>query len=172
MVQWIRQSATRKLQAERSGAVRQVADTLRAAAIYVVLVLMTQAACSSTASPSARPVASPVQAVQPSPSPFPTAPPSPSPSDSPEQPSPSSGQVQPSTVAVTLSRLPAGIYPVHLHSRCSGSQSFHITVLQSLRVSSGGSGSIYVSGSYFGRGLCLVVYSSPSLSALLATRSI
>jgi hypothetical protein len=68
--------------------------------------------------------------------------------------------------------LRAGTYPVHLHSRCSGSQGFHITVLQSLRANAGGRGSINVQRSYFGRGLCLIVYSSTSLTAVLTTRNI
>jgi hypothetical protein len=80
--------------------------------------------------------------------------------------------VAPASVAVTFSGLPEGTYPVHLHSICSGRNSFHISVLQSLVVSSGGGGSIEVPRSYFGRGLCLIVYTSPALSAVLTTRPI
>jgi hypothetical protein len=54
----------------------------------------------------------------------------------------------------------------------NGSQGFHITVLNNLRIASNGTGSIYVSNSYLGRGLCLIVYTSPSLSAVLTTRPI
>ena len=72
---------------------------------------------------------------------------------------------------VVFTGLPAGTYPVHLHSACNGSQQFHITVLQSLVVS-GGSGSIAVPSGYFGRGLCVIVYTSPSLARVLTTRHI
>lgn len=77
-----------------------------------------------------------------------------------------------STTVVNFSDLKAGTYPVHIHSRCDGRQSFHITVVQSLRVGAGGSGSIGVPSSYFGRGLCLIVYATPSLYAVLTTRPI
>jgi hypothetical protein len=73
---------------------------------------------------------------------------------------------------VAFSSLSTGTYPVHLHSRCNGSQGFHITVLQSLRIGAGGSGGIDVPSAYFGRGLCLIVYASPTLSAVLTTRPI
>jgi hypothetical protein len=76
------------------------------------------------------------------------------------------------SIAVGFSRLAAGTYPVHLHSICSGRQSFHITVVQSLAVGPDGRGTIHVPSSYFGRHLCLIVYTSPSLSAVLTTRSI
>jgi hypothetical protein len=78
----------------------------------------------------------------------------------------------PTSIAVTFSGLRAGTYPVHLHSICSGRASFHITVVQSLVVGAAGRGTIAVPSSYFGRGLCLIVYSSPSLSAVLTTRRI
>lgn len=73
---------------------------------------------------------------------------------------------------MNFSGLPVGTYPVHVHSICSGRQSFHVTVVQNLGVGSSGRGTIDVPSSYFGRGLCLVVYTSPSLSALLTTRPI
>jgi len=38
---------------------------------------------------------------------------------------------------VAFAGLPAGTYPVHLHSACDGAQRFHITVLQSLVVRQG-----------------------------------
>jgi hypothetical protein len=75
-------------------------------------------------------------------------------------------------VAVAFSGLPAGTYPVHLHSRCNGTGSFHITILESLHVTPGGTGSIQVPGSYFDRGLCLIVYGDSSLSVVLTTRPI
>ena len=72
---------------------------------------------------------------------------------------------------VVFSGLATGTFPVHLHSRCSGSQQFHVTVLQSLVVRQG-RGVISVPSGYFGRGLCLIVYTSPTLSRVLATRTI
>jgi hypothetical protein len=60
----------------------------------------------------------------------------------------------------------------HLHSQCNGSQSFHILVLQSLRVAMSGSGSIEVPRGYFGRGLCVIVYANSALSTVLTTRAI
>lgn len=72
---------------------------------------------------------------------------------------------------VHFAGLPAGTYPVHLHSACNGSQQFHITVLQSLVVR-GGSGAISVPSGYFGRGLCVIVYTSPSLSRVLTTKRV
>lgn len=76
----------------------------------------------------------------------------------------------PTTIAVTFGGLPHGFYPTHLHSRCSGLQGFHITVLQRLVVGADGVGSIQVPSSYFGRGLCVIVYSSPSLSGVLSVK--
>src|SRR6266568_3990064 len=58
--------------------------------------------------------------------------PSPSPSPSPAAPAP-----RPSTMPVAFAGLPAGTYPVHLHSACDGAQRFHITVLPSLVVRQG-----------------------------------
>ena len=78
----------------------------------------------------------------------------------------------PTSIAVTFSGLRSGNYPVHLHSRCSGRATFHITVVQSLTVGAGGIGTIDVPSSYFGRGLCLVVYTTPTLSAVMTTRQI
>lgn len=75
-------------------------------------------------------------------------------------------------MAVVFSGLPSATYPVHVHSRCSGNQAFHIVVVESLRVTSGGSGSIEVPRGYFGRGLCLIVYANQSLSTVLTTRPI
>lgn len=61
---------------------------------------------------------------------------------------------------------------MHLHSRCNGNQAFHITALQSLRIANGGSGTIEIPRSYFGRGLCVIVYSNAALSMVLTTREI
>lgn len=71
-----------------------------------------------------------------------------------------------------FSGLPAGDYPTHLHSACNGSQAFHITVLDTLDVGAGGSGSVAVPSSYFGRGLCVIVYANASLSRVLTTQRI
>ena len=78
----------------------------------------------------------------------------------------------PADVAVSFSGLPGGTYPVHVHSRCSGNQAFHIVTIESLRVNSGGGGSVEVPRGYFGRGLCLIVYGNPSVSTVLTTRPI
>jgi hypothetical protein len=72
---------------------------------------------------------------------------------------------------VTFTGLPDGSYVTHLHSTCSGAQNFHVTVLQTLVVH-GRSGTIEVSSGYFGRGLCVIVYASPSLTSVLTTRRI
>ena len=72
---------------------------------------------------------------------------------------------------VAFSGLPNGSYITHLHSVCSGSQSFHIAVLPTLVVR-GGAGSVQVPSGDFGRGLCVIVYGTPSLTTVLATRRI
>lgn len=78
----------------------------------------------------------------------------------------------PADVTVAFSGLRAGTYPVHVHSRCSGNQAFHIVTVESLRVGSAGTGSIAVPRGYFGRGLCLIVYANPALTVVLTTRPI
>jgi hypothetical protein len=45
-------------------------------------------------------------------------------------------------------------------------------VLNDLRVSSSGRGSIEVPRSYFGRGLCVIVYANASATMVLAARPI
>jgi hypothetical protein len=75
-------------------------------------------------------------------------------------------------MVVSFSGLAVGTYPVHLHSACNGAQSFHIAVVQSLVVHPGGSGSIAVASSSFGRGLCLIVYESSSLRTVLTVKRI
>jgi len=72
---------------------------------------------------------------------------------------------------VTFTGLPDGSYITHLHSTCRGAQTFHITVLQTLVVRARG-GTIEVSSGYFGRGLCVIVYASPTLASVLTTRRI
>lgn len=77
----------------------------------------------------------------------------------------------PASIAVTFTGVPSGTYPVHIHSICNGSQAFHIVVVQSL-AAAGGSGTIQVPSGYFGRGLCVIVYTSPAATRVLATRPI
>jgi len=78
----------------------------------------------------------------------------------------------PATLPVAFFGQPAGTYPVHLHSACNGTQKFHLTVLQGLSVGGDGSGSVEVPSSYFGRGLCVIVYTNTALSRVLTTREI
>jgi predicted lipoprotein with Yx(FWY)xxD motif len=78
----------------------------------------------------------------------------------------------PSGNAVSFAGLPQGVYPVHIHSACNGSQNFHIAVLQSLAVGPNGSGSIAVPAGDFGRGSCVIVYTNASLRAVLTARTI
>ena len=78
----------------------------------------------------------------------------------------------PSLQPVAFSGLTPGSYPVHLHSACNGSQAFHIAVLSNLVVGASRSGSLEVPTADFGRGLCLIVYSNPSLTAVLTVRRI
>jgi hypothetical protein len=73
---------------------------------------------------------------------------------------------------VYFSGLPAGTFPTHLHSQCSGAQTFHVTVLQSLVVNGAGAGAIAVPSGYFGRGLCVIVYTNSTLSRVLTTQPI
>jgi hypothetical protein len=138
----------------------RAADARTALAIgFAALSLMAVASCSSASPQASAPVESP-----------PTASPSASPSASPA--SAAAALAPPADVAVSFSGLPGGTYPVHVHSRCNGNQAFHIITIESLRVNSGGGGSIEVPRGYFGRGLCLIVYGNPSLSAVLTTRPI
>jgi hypothetical protein len=138
----------------------RAADARTALAIGIAaLFLMAVASCSSGMPHASAPVESP-----------PTASRSVGPSASPAS---ASAALAPSAnVPVSFSGLPGGTYPVHIHSRCSGNQAFHIITIESLRVSSGGGGSIEVPRGYFGRGLCVIVYANPSLSAVLTTRPI
>jgi len=96
----------------------------------------------------------------------------PSPSPSPAPASAPAAQPAPDEQPVGFSGLPSGTYPVHLHTICNGRQSFHIAVLGSLVVGPAGSGAIEVQSGYFGQGWCVIVYSSGSLVAVLATRPI
>src|SRR5579859_8236354 len=138
----------------------RAADARTALAIgFAALSLMAVASCSSASPQASAPVESP-----------PTASPAVSPSASPA--SAAAALAPPANVPVSFSDLPGGTYPVHIHSRCSGNQAFHIITIESLRVNSGGGGSIEVPRGYFGRGLCLIVYANPSLSAVLTTRPI
>ena len=96
----------------------------------------------------------------------PTQSPSPTPTPS------AASAAAPATRTVAFSGLPAGTYITHLHSACNGSQNFHVTVLQSLQISGSGTGSVTVPSSYFGRGLCVIVYANSSLTSVLTTRRI
>jgi hypothetical protein len=125
------------------------------------LSLVMASACASVPRSAAPPLGSPMAAS-----------PSPAPSLSPSPVSAAAALAPAANLAVHFSGLPAGTYPVHVHSRCSGNQAFHIVVVQSLRVSSAGAGSIEVPRGYAGRGLCLIVYANPGLSAVLTTRPI
>jgi hypothetical protein len=87
-------------------------------------------------------------------------------------PTPAEPVVVPATITVSFTGLKLGSYPVHLHLACNGAQSFHIAIEQSLVIDRGGSGRISVASSNFGRGLCLIVYSSPALNAVLTVRRI
>jgi hypothetical protein len=148
------------------------AEAVRRGRIFgaAALLLVVQA-CGSAPSASAAPpptaVASP--SAEPSPTPIPSLSPPPAP---PPPAKPEPVPAVPASLPVSFYALPTGMYPVHLHSVCSGAQNFHVTVVQSLSVGSGGSGSIQVPSSYFGRGLCVIVYTSNALSRVLATRRI
>jgi hypothetical protein len=134
------------------------------ALIAAALLLLTAQACTSGVAAAPNP---------PSPTLVLTAPtPAPSPSEKPPLPAMRNPSLVPTSLEVFFSGLRSGTYPVHVHSRCNGSRSFHIVVVQSLRIGSNESGAIPVASSYFGRGLCLIVYSSSSLSAVLTTRPI
>jgi hypothetical protein len=128
--------------------------------------LMVLCACvgaTPMAAAPASPAPSPEQAI-PSPAPRPPAPATSRPSAPAPRP--------PSTIAVRFAGLPFGTYHVHLHRVCSGNQAFHITIVPSLSVSRAGTGVINVASSYFGRGLCLIVYRNASLSIVLTLRPI
>jgi superoxide dismutase, Cu-Zn family len=85
---------------------------------------------------------------------------------------PTAAATSAATRNVTFTELHMGTFPVHLHSACNGSQSFHIAVLGNLMVNSSGTGTIAVAAGDFGRGWCLIVYSDPSLQAAAAMRAI
>jgi hypothetical protein len=78
----------------------------------------------------------------------------------------------PVTSQVVFAGLPPGVYPVHLHSACNGSQAFHIAVLSTLTVASSGSGAIDIPPADTGRGWCVIVYTNQSLSRVLTTRPV
>jgi len=129
-----------------------------AAALIVV------AGCSSSttaASPRVTPSPPPASA---SPSATPAAV-SPSPAKTPQP-------AVPSTATVYFSGLPSGVYPAHLHARCSGAQAFHLLVLANLVIAPGGAGSVRVPASYTGRGFCVIVYTSRTLTAVLTVKPV
>lgn len=109
----------------------------------------------------------------PAPSPVAAAPaaeitPSPSPAPGVSQPAPAA----PVAIPVTFSHISPGTYGVHLHSRCIGSQGYHLAYLPNLRVGPALQGSILVPSSDFGRGWCVIVYADARLSVVLTTRRI
>jgi hypothetical protein len=120
------------------------------------------AACSAAGPPSGE--KAPIPASEP---PTSSASPSPTATDLPQAQTPA-----PSNLLVQFAGLRSGTYPVHLHSVCNGTQTFHITVLQSLRVAPDGTRSVEVPAADVGRGWCLIVYTDPSLARLLAVRPI
>ncbi|MDQ6722199.1 MAG: hypothetical protein M3003_15580 [Candidatus Dormibacteraeota bacterium] len=140
------------------------------ALLCALLALFVVVACGADSAGTLGQLPSPL----PSPTPGVTSPAGPSPAPQLATPSPSRTPTSPApaTIVVSFSGLNAGTYPVHLHSACNGAQSFHIAVVQSLVVRQGGSGSIAVASSSFGRGLCLIVYGSPSLKTVLTVRRI
>ena len=120
------------------------------------------AACSAAGPPSGE--TAPIPASEP---PTSSASPSPTAADLPQAQTPA-----PSSHLVQFAGLRSGTYPVHLHSVCNGTQTFHLTILQSLQVAPKGSGSVEVPAADFGRGWCLIVYTDPSLARLLIVRPI
>ncbi len=78
----------------------------------------------------------------------------------------------PSALPTVFSHLPPGTYQVHLHSICSGSQSYHLAFLPNLDVGSAHSGQVLVPTSDFGRGWCVIVYADSALNVVLATQPI
>ncbi|MDQ6878305.1 MAG: hypothetical protein M3082_11585 [Candidatus Dormibacteraeota bacterium] len=139
--------------------------------VFALAALTLMVACRVDGTGTAGHLSTPVQSpdittpalVDASPSPRAT----PTPSSTPAKP-----VATPGAIAVSFSGLKAGTYPVHLHSACNGSQSFHIAIEQSLVIDRGGNGKVTVTSSNFGRGLCLIVYSSPALSTVLTVRKI
>jgi len=102
----------------------------------------------------------------------PTSAPEVSPTPTPDPATPAPAPPPPAAYTVTFAGLPAGSYPVHVHSICDGGQSFHIATVQSLQVDSGGYGSIQLASGYFGNSWCLIVYTNRSLTRVLSTRRI
>lgn len=130
----------------------------------LLVMIVVVAACSSQAAESAA-----------APAPATSSPVALSPSAAAATPTPTSKPAAtpppvPATVAVFFTGLRAGVYPTHLHSRCSGSQQFHILVLPSVVVGAAGTGMIAVPRGYFGRGLCVIVYASRAVTSVVATR--
>src|SRR5690349_7279637 len=109
------------------------------ALIAPALLLLTVQACSSGVAAAAIPASPTPVLMSPTPSPSPS-----------ETPAPATHNLilVPTSIGVFFSGLRSGTYPVHVHSRCNGSRSFHIVVVQSLRIGSTGSGAIEVASSY------------------------
>lgn len=75
-------------------------------------------------------------------------------------------------ITADFSGLTPGSFPVHLHSTCNPSQSFHLAVIGTLMVGQNGDGEILVPSQDFGHGWCLIVYSSTSLQSALTMQEI
>ena len=75
----------------------------------------------------------------------------------------------PADLTVTLGPLAPGTYTVHLHTICNGAPAFHITTLGFVR---GGQPMLTLPAADFGKGWCLVVYSDPSATRVVAYRPI
>ena len=131
------------------------------AVLLSVLAGVALAACSTAAAQA------PLAATS-SPSPIPTA----AAPASPPSLSAAAAIAPPDDVAVSFSGLHAGSYPVHVHSRCNGGQAFHVITVGTLGIGSNGTGAIAIPRGYVGRGLCAIVYATPSLAAVLTTRPI
>lgn len=78
----------------------------------------------------------------------------------------------PSALPIGFSNVPPGTYAVHLHSMCSGRQTYHLAYLPDLAVGSAHTGQILVPAADFGRGWCVIVYSDAARNVVLATHAI
>ena len=79
---------------------------------------------------------------------------------------------RPLTLPITFAGLRPGSYPVHLHSKCSGSQTFHLAYLPTLHVGALSAGTILIPRADFGIGWCLIVYTNTSRPTVLTVRRI
>src|SRR5205814_4523644 len=73
----------------------------------------------------------------------------------------------PTQMTVSLGALGAGTYTVHLHTICNGGTAFHITTIGFV---SGSQPVLTLPAADFGKGWCLVVYTDPSATKVVAYR--